>query len=255
MTPTRHSTNCSTCPMAAVQKSWPSASSNAWWNVKSSALLTATNSPIAVSIGLQYGVQLEEFVDAHTFTRFEPSGPVEGNDTIKMASSILDYVFRELTISYLGRNDLAHVEIDDLEPDTMGRGESDDGLPPLSKLTESVVSIGYVRKNTLSVIEGGLRKLETVDQAPQASAPAEATGTDGMLTTGEVEAIVTPIPSAAQQQLDLEYVVQEERSMRIRQARLKGYEGDICGECGNFTLLRNGTCMKCDTCGGTSGCS
>lgn len=212
------------------------------------------NFAIAVSIGLQYGVPLEEFVDAYTFTRFEPSGPVEGNDTIKMASSILDYVFRELAISYLGRNDLAHVEIDDLEPDTMGRGQSDDGLPPMSKLTESVVSTGYVRRSTLSVIEGGLRGLEPVQQAPEAHATVEATGTDGM-STGEIQPVVAKMPSASQQQLDLEYVVQEERSMRIRQARLKGYEGDACGECGNFTLLRNGTCMKCDTCGGTSGCS
>jgi len=136
----------------------------------------------------------------------------------------------------------------------MGRGESDDGLPPLSKLTESVVSTGYVRRSTLSVIEGGLRELEPVQQAPEAHATVGATGTDGM-TTGDIETVVTPLPSAAQQQLDLEYVVQEERSMRVRQARLKGYEGDACGECGNFTLLRNGTCMKCDTCGGTSGCS
>jgi ribonucleoside-diphosphate reductase alpha chain len=211
------------------------------------------NFAIAVSIGLQYGVPLEEFVDAYTFTRFEPSGPVEGNETIKMASSILDYIFRELAISYLGRNDLAHVEIDDLEPDTMGRGESDDGLPPsASKLTESVISTGYVRKNTLSVIEGGLRELETVDQAPEAQ--AEATGTDGM-PTGEAETVVTPMGTPKGQQLDLEYVVQEERSMRIRQARLQGYEGDACTECGNFTLVRNGTCLKCDTCGGTSGCS
>ena len=212
------------------------------------------NFAIAVSIGLQYGVPLEEFVDAYTFTRFEPSGPVEGNETIKMASSILDYIFRELAISYLGRNDLAHVEIDDLEPDTMGRGESDDGLPPLSKLTESVVSTGYVRRNTLSVIEGGLRGLEPVQKAPEAQATSAATGTDGMIA-GDVTPAITPMPSAGQQQLDLEYVVQEERSMRIRQARMKGYEGDACGECGNFTLLRNGTCMKCDTCGGTSGCS
>ena len=67
------------------------------------------NFAIAISIGLQYGVPLEEFVEAFTFTRFEPAGMVEGNDTIKMATSILDYIFRELAISYLGRNDLAHV--------------------------------------------------------------------------------------------------------------------------------------------------
>ena len=81
------------------------------------------NFAIAISIGLQYGVPLEEFVEAFTFTRFEPSGIVEGNDAIKMATSILDYIFRELAISYLGRNDLAHVEPADLMPDTVGKGE------------------------------------------------------------------------------------------------------------------------------------
>ena len=80
------------------------------------------NFAIAISIGLQYGVPLEEFVEAFTFTRFEPSGMVEGNDAIKMSTSILDYIFRELAISYLGRNDLAHVEPADLEPDTIGKG-------------------------------------------------------------------------------------------------------------------------------------
>ena len=67
------------------------------------------NFAIAISIGLQYGVQLEEYVDAFTFTRFDPAGLVQGNDAIKNATSILDYVFRELAVSYLGRDDLAHV--------------------------------------------------------------------------------------------------------------------------------------------------
>ena len=68
------------------------------------------NFAIAVSLGLQYGVPLEEYVDAFTFTRFEPAGPVQGNDSIKYATSILDYVFRELAVSYLERFDLAHVD-------------------------------------------------------------------------------------------------------------------------------------------------
>ena len=67
------------------------------------------NFAIAISIGLQYGVPLEEFVEAFTFTRFEPAGLVIGNDSIKNATSVLDYIFRELGVSYLGRNDLAHV--------------------------------------------------------------------------------------------------------------------------------------------------
>src|SRR5665648_21802 len=67
------------------------------------------NFAIAISLGLQYGVPLEEYVEAFTFTRFEPAGLVTGNETIKNATSVLDYIFRELAVSYLGRNDLAHV--------------------------------------------------------------------------------------------------------------------------------------------------
>ena len=75
------------------------------------------NFAIAVSVGLQYGVPLEEFVDAFTFTKFEPAGMVQGNDSIKNATSILDYIFRELAISYLDRTDLAHVLPEDLDPE------------------------------------------------------------------------------------------------------------------------------------------
>ena len=75
---------------------------------------------IAVSIGLQYGVPLEELVDAFAFTRFEPSGPVQGNDTIKMATSVVDYIFRELAISYLDRTDLANVDPNELHHDSLG---------------------------------------------------------------------------------------------------------------------------------------
>ena len=80
------------------------------------------NFAIAISLGLQYGVPLEEYVEAFTFTRFEPAGIVQGNEAIKNATSILDYIFRELAISYLGRHDLAHVQPDDLGATTIGRG-------------------------------------------------------------------------------------------------------------------------------------
>src|SRR5260370_883015 len=83
----------------------------------------------SIAIGLQYGVPLEEFVEAYTFTRFEPSGMVEGNDAIKMSTSVLDYIFREVAISYLGRNDLAHVVQADLHSDGVGRGEVEGELP------------------------------------------------------------------------------------------------------------------------------
>ncbi len=80
------------------------------------------NFAIAISLGLQYGVPLEEYVEAFTFTRFEPAGVVMGNEAIKNATSILDYIFRELAVSYLGRHDLAHVQPEDIGSTTIGRG-------------------------------------------------------------------------------------------------------------------------------------
>src|SRR6266436_5646987 len=116
------------------------------------------NFAIAISMGLQYGVPLEEFVESFTFTRFEPSGIVEGNDAIKMATSILDYIFRELAISYLDRGDLAHVQPGDLLPDAVGKGEAESTLgeaggdkpPEVARSTSS----GYVRSK-LTVVHGG----------------------------------------------------------------------------------------------------
>src|SRR5688572_10484731 len=84
------------------------------------------NFAIAISLGLQYGVPLDEYVEAFTFTRFEPAGMVQGNDTIKNATSILDYIFRELAVSYLGRNDLAHVDLSEVA--NTGLGSSDEEL-------------------------------------------------------------------------------------------------------------------------------
>ncbi|MGC2523443.1 MAG: vitamin B12-dependent ribonucleotide reductase, partial [Stellaceae bacterium] len=129
------------------------------------------NFAIAISMGLQYGVPLEEFVESFTFSRFEPSGVVEGNDAIKMATSILDYIFRELAISYLGRTDLAHAEPGDLLPDTVGKGEAQSSLrdpddfgrpetapsgpwPARELALMQRVSNGYVR-NRLTVLDGG----------------------------------------------------------------------------------------------------
>src|SRR5476651_31321 len=119
------------------------------------------NFAIAISIGLQYGVPLDEFVEAYTFTRFEPSGLVEGNDAIKMSTSVLDYIFRELAISYMARNDLAHVEPSDLRPDGVGRGQFEGDLPvegtQAAETAEAAVnriaSVGYTRSN-LYVLNG-----------------------------------------------------------------------------------------------------
>ncbi|WP_020399135.1 vitamin B12-dependent ribonucleotide reductase [Kordiimonas gwangyangensis] len=202
------------------------------------------NFAIAISIGLQYGVPLEEFVDAFTFTRFEPFGRVEGNETIKMATSLLDYIFRELAISYLGRDDLAHATPADFAPDTTGRGDAGDSLPQLDdEVTEALervqkfASSGYVRGSNLVVLKSKTQRddkeLETV---------AMATGTHGSTTAVSMGSAMANGGTDATADARMA-------------ARMKGYEGDACGECGNFTLVRNGTCLKCDTCGGTSGCS
>jgi ribonucleoside-diphosphate reductase alpha chain len=194
------------------------------------------NFAIAISIALQYGVPLEEFVEAFTFTRFEPSGMVEGNNAIKMSTSILDYIFRELAISYLGRTDLAHATPSDLTPDSIGRGNSEGQLASQETVVERFASRGYVRSN-LTVLRGG--------QASSATATAQAI----------TEAVEHSVAVAVTGDADDLIRAFDQRSEQIREARLKGYEGDACGECANFTLVRNGTCMKCNTCGSTSGCS
>ena len=107
------------------------------------------NFAIAISLGLQYGVPLEEYVEAFTFTRFEPAGLVQGNDAIKNATSILDYIFRELAISYLGRNDLAHIAPEEIGNMILGGGVDQDKAPGAgqgrSPPPSSVVSRGLLR--------------------------------------------------------------------------------------------------------------
>jgi ribonucleoside-diphosphate reductase alpha chain len=217
------------------------------------------NFAIAISIGLQYGVPLEEFVEAYTFTRFEPSGLVEGNDAIKMATSVLDYIFRELAVSYLGRNDLAHVEPADTLPDAMGKGMAQSDLPDNGRFVESlrkVTSTGYLRSQ-LTVLPGGQQRVTQARSegssalAMQSETRQEATP---LAVTLVEQAVVSEALVAGREALGRD-ALRDRKLERIREARLKGYEGDSCGACGNFTLLRNGTCLKCDTCGGTSGCS
>jgi ribonucleoside-diphosphate reductase alpha chain len=136
---------------------------------------------IAISLGLQYGVPLEEYVDAFTFTRFEPNGAVSGHQNIKMTTSVIDFIFRDLALSYLNRTDLVQVKPDDLIATTMMQEEGK-------------------------------------KERPEAAA-------------------------------------EKEEQNQAQLARRIGYEGDPCPECGHFTLVRNGTCLKCETCGSTTGCS
>jgi len=205
------------------------------------------NFAIAVSVGLQYGVPLEEFVDAFTFTKFEPAGMVQGNDSIKNATSILDYIFRELAVSYLDRTDLAHVKPEGAAFDDLGKGaeETVSNVKELSETAASrslevlkqISSTGYLRKRLpqdLMVLQGG-----------QADG-SHIAGTD------PVAALNTLVPETADSPAGDTAVM---GMSAVNRARMQGYEGEACGECGNYTLVRNGTCMKCNTCGSTSGCS
>ncbi|MGF1660524.1 MAG: vitamin B12-dependent ribonucleotide reductase [Rubrimonas sp.] len=195
------------------------------------------NFAIAISVGLQYGVPLEEFVDAFTFTRFEPAGIVTGNDSIKNATSIIDYVFRELAISYLDRTDLAHVAPEGSRFDALGGGEAEgvrnvreapaETAAPAIAMIRHVSSTGYLRKR----LPNELMVFSSEDSS--ATAALAYAGASAALPGASAPASLSP----------------------AQQARIKGYEGDACGECGNFTLVRNGACLKCDTCGSTSGCS
>ena len=207
---------------------------------------------IAISVGLQYGVPLEEFVDAFTFTRFEPAGMVQGNDSIKNATSILDYIFRELAVSYLDRIDLAHVKPEGPTFDDMGRGEAE-SKPDVAEasvargsthveLLKRVASAGYTRGRVpreLVLVEGGASAAAALDSAVVPAAAAEA-------IVPEAGAALAVGASSGEGTVKI--------AARTK-ARMQGYEGDPCGECGNYTLVRNGTCMKCNTCGATSGCS
>ncbi len=159
---------------------------------------------ISVSLGLQYGVPLEEFVTKFHMFRFEPNGHVADHDSIKFCSSIVDFIFRDLALNYLGRTDLVHI-------------------PPK----------------------------ELVNPRPE---PHYSDGTGAQMALS----FQSPPPLAARAETDLELSKEEwsdDMALASKLARVKGYEGDPCTECGQFTLVRGGTCLRCLSCGATSGCS
>jgi ribonucleoside-diphosphate reductase alpha chain len=157
-------------------------------------------------------------VDAFIFSKFEPNGLVQGHDYVKMATSVIDYIFRDLAISYLKRTDLGQVKPEDLMT-TSTKEDAGDFLPDLR--------LHRARRADARTAAG----------APKAGHAAKA---------DESAEKAAALPAAAGGHSD---------AAKIAQARIKGYEGDPCPACGSFTLIRNGTCMKCDTCGGTTGCS
>lgn len=178
---------------------------------------------IAISLGLQHGVPLEEFTDAFVFTRFEPNGIVTGNGRISMATSIIDYIFRDLAINYMGRNDLAQVTPEDLRADALQKTQK----PP----TEEVKETSVHPTTTTPVMEINM------------IASKSGNGSNGHGNGGHAHAVAVLTGQ------------QTKTSSAVAIAKMKGYEGDPCSECGQLTLVRNGTCLKCQTCGATSGCS
>jgi ribonucleoside-diphosphate reductase alpha chain len=184
---------------------------------------------IAVSLGLQHGVPLDEFVDAFVFTRFEPSGVVQGNPHIKMTTSLIDYIFRELAITYLGRHDLAHVSPEDLRGDAVHR-EDDDSEPIDDSALPLFEDEHPARQEAFSIPRSA--HLHPLGENGNGTHAAHAK------TEGRGVAVATRATAD-----------------QVRLARLKGYEGDPCQECGQLTLIRSGACCKCDTCGASSGCS
>jgi ribonucleoside-diphosphate reductase alpha chain len=211
------------------------------------------NFAIAISLGLQYGVPLEEYVEAFTFTRFEPAGIVQGNETIKNATSILDYIFRELAVAYLGRHDLAHVDPREIVGET-GLGSSDEELEEEARRVvpaERFVSRGLVR-GIVSHIGPASGAANAVADLQSGVATAFHSGSEGTTSLYARESVQATARFDTDGSLALK--VQSETDLRA-EAKLQGYEGEACGDCGNFTLVRNGTCLKCNTCGSTSGCS
>ncbi|MBU2145523.1 MAG: vitamin B12-dependent ribonucleotide reductase [Alphaproteobacteria bacterium] len=247
------------------------------------------NFAIAISLGLQYGVPLEEYVEAFTFTKFEPAGMVVGNDAIKNATSILDYIFRELAVSYLDRGDLAHVDTSNFGNTALGRGISEGKAEAVSKGLTRGAALKMVSntgadpkgaagtapaKTSAPVAFSGsnVRALSTASAtAGLALKPAYAEAPEGAVAfkrdyeerakelaedVANDEAEESPASAmftdaAAEEAAQAKKVASDRRAKSLMQ----GYTGNSCSECQNFTMVRNGTCEKCDTCGATSGCS
>jgi ribonucleoside-diphosphate reductase alpha chain len=188
---------------------------------------------IAVSMGLQYGVPLQKFVDTFVFTKFEPNGMVTGHDRIQFSSSIIDYIFRELAVTYLDRDDLAHLGPVELSTDPT----ADDEVPidVGARIQQPVTAAPHTNGATASSNGAAPAPAPTVVSAPQQLSAGLAADTVVQITTAVAER-------------------QQERVL-IQQARASGFEGDPCPECGQLMMVRNGTCLKCMSCGTTTGCS
>ncbi len=215
---------------------------------------------IAVSLGLQHGVPLEEFVDAFTFTGFEPSGVVQGHDRIKMARSIIDYIFRDLAITYLKRDDLGHVQMPKPSLDDPKNEPPKDGWAEIGKndVEEDVFYQVFPEASDITP--------KQTDKAQKPNAPDRRVGRNAKPKNGDgsakkarkKEAPASPPPtiraSASASAAPSDHVLHEhEIKDPGRISKALGYTGNMCPSCNQFTMVRNGTCERCTSCGESSG--
>jgi ribonucleoside-diphosphate reductase alpha chain len=211
---------------------------------------------IAVSVGLQHGVPLEKYVDLFVFSRFEPSGLVQGNDRIKMATSVIDYIFRELAVSYLGRDELAQVSRADLRPDAVVKEpdwEHEEVLGQRVLDDEAGDSAEYLGSH--GFVRSGAMSYPNLHAVAPTMAPTQSAG-GGLqsvahgggtvpVSTVSVSDVVVPVGSTSLR----------ERNSAILDAVAQGFTGDPCPNCQSLHMVRNGSCLKCMDCGSTTGCS
>jgi ribonucleoside-diphosphate reductase alpha chain len=205
---------------------------------------------IAVSVGLQHGVPLEKFVDLFVFSRFEPSGPVQGNDRIKMATSVIDYIFREIAVSYLGRDELAQVSPEDLRHDAVRKepewtseeviGEHVHFHPVEDDEPAYQGSLGFVRGRATT--HPRLRAVPAFE--PERTSVAMSAG-PVPVSSNSVADVMNPVGTTSL----------KKRNTEILDAVAQGFTGDPCDNCQSLRMVRNGSCLKCTDCGETTGCS
>ncbi len=170
---------------------------------------------VLASKALQYGMPLEELVDSFTFTRFDPSGPVQGHDVIKNATSILDYVFRSIGYDYLNRTDFVHVKaVDEVAPAKPHAHGGTTATPRSTAGRPAGTTSSSERSLPLEFEESAVLREKKIELRPAGGA-----------------------------------------NTKIKEARAKGYTGEQCGYCNSMRVKRNGSCTVCEDCGTTSGCS
>ncbi|MCS7176847.1 MAG: vitamin B12-dependent ribonucleotide reductase [Candidatus Kapabacteria bacterium] len=190
---------------------------------------------VLASKALQYGIPLEELVDTFTFTRFEPSGPVEGHEAIKYATSVLDYVFRSLAYDYLGRTDFVHVKaVDEVPPDT--------SHPTTSAGEKSASPTATPPAHPSSGSSGS----PLPNPSPSGASP-------------QVTRIIEWENSSAAEEPELVTAngigINGAYARRVAEAKARGYTGEVCPVCGSMRMRQSGSCSVCEDCGTTSGCS